>query len=617
MPDGGRKNWTLPKSGMPKKTVQSSRTLVASTTTPQTDPGLGKIQQFVTLVAKGGVPITMCDAFGNPYPTTGYGALAFNQAPTFYEAIFRGANFYDAQFPELLNQTGDFVSYDEVVAKPVVIHQGAPGQVLTAGAGAGGQLGWTFQGTGTVTNLAQGTGITLSPAPIETTATTALADPAVTPGTYGSTTQVAAFTVDQQGRITAAAQATISASAIGAVTSVTGTSPVVSSGGSTPAISMPAATSSVNGYLTSANWTMFNNKEPAITAGLTSQYWRGDKSWQTLDKAAVGLDNVLNVAQEPPNTVGLTSQYWRGDKSWQTLNAAAVGLGNVTNVAQQPLDATLTALAGLDATAGLVEETAADTFTKRALGVAAATSVLTRADGDGRYATPASVAAGFLPINNPAFTGTITGPNASLAGTDTILNATAIPAGGTAGSGFKFSSTANYGLFFGSGAPTLRAARGSLYLRSDGNPYYTTDGGTGWAAVGGGVSVGDTPPALPQANTLWWKSDTGILYIYYNDGTSSQWVPASPAPSQQSGILRLYDEVVSIAGAVDMRVTFPNTAKKIEIEWGISTSDASSQTLAYQVMQGGTIYTTTNYATQVLQGQSTMVAGSLTTAQAW
>jgi len=53
----------------------------------------------------------------------------------------------------------------------------------------------------------------------------------------------------------------------------------------------------------------------------------------------------------------------------------------------QPVDATLTALAGLDAVAGLVEQTGADTFTKRAMGVAASTSVLTRADGDGRYAT--------------------------------------------------------------------------------------------------------------------------------------------------------------------------------------------------------------------------------------
>lgn len=40
--------------------------------------------------------------------------------------------------------------------------------------------------------------------------------------------------------------------------------------------------------------TGLTTKEPIITAGTTSQYWRGDKSWQTLDKTAVGLSNVEN-----------------------------------------------------------------------------------------------------------------------------------------------------------------------------------------------------------------------------------------------------------------------------------------------------------------------------------
>jgi hypothetical protein len=55
----------------------------------------------------------------------------------------------------------------------------------------------------------------------------------------------------------------------GTVTSVTATAPVVSSGGNTPVISMAAATASVNGYLTSANFTTFNNKFtlPSLTSG--------------------------------------------------------------------------------------------------------------------------------------------------------------------------------------------------------------------------------------------------------------------------------------------------------------------------------------------------------------
>jgi hypothetical protein len=70
----------------------------------------------------------------------------------------------------------------------------------------------------------------------------------------------------------------------------------------------------------------------------------------------------------------------------------------------------------------------------------------------------------------------------------TILDGTAIPAGGTAGAGYKLSSTANFGIFFGSGAPTLSAAKGSLYMRSDGSSiatrmYINTDGSTTWTNV--------------------------------------------------------------------------------------------------------------------------------------
>ena len=69
-----------------------------------------------------------------------------------------------------------------------------------------------------------------------------------------------------------------------------------------------------------------------------------------------------------------------------------------------------------------------------------------------------------------------------------ILSGTAVPAGGTAGAGLRFSSTANLGVFFGSGVPTLAAAQGSLYMRTDGSTtstraYINTDGATAWTAI--------------------------------------------------------------------------------------------------------------------------------------
>jgi hypothetical protein len=45
-------------------------------------------------------------------------------------------------------------------------------------------------------------------------------------------------------------------------------------------------------------------KEPAITAGTTAQYWRGDKSWQTLNSTAVGLGSVNNTADTAKNIAG-------------------------------------------------------------------------------------------------------------------------------------------------------------------------------------------------------------------------------------------------------------------------------------------------------------------------
>lgn len=55
--------------------------------------------------------------------------------------------------------------------------------------------------------------------------------------------------------------------------------------------------------------TALNAKEPSILSGTTAQYWRGDKSWQTLNKAAVGLANVDNTsdANKPVSTATQTA----------------------------------------------------------------------------------------------------------------------------------------------------------------------------------------------------------------------------------------------------------------------------------------------------------------------
>jgi hypothetical protein len=71
-----------------------------------------------------------------------------------------------------------------------------------------------------------------------------------------------------------------------------------------------------------------------------------------------------------------------------------------------------------------------------------------------------------------------------------------------------------------SGQPIFETDTG-LSLVWDGDSWEPAGGG------GGGVTVSATAPASPDDDDLWWDSTNGELYLYYNDGTSSQWVAAA------------------------------------------------------------------------------------------
>jgi hypothetical protein len=58
---------------------------------------------------------------------------------------------------------------------------------------------------------------------------------------------------------------------------------------------------------------------------------------------------------------------------------------------------------------------------------------------------------------------------------------------------------------------------------------------TQFIGAGIGAVLGDNPPTA-AAGTLWFNTSTGKLYIYYNDGTSLQWVqPMTPSVGGGSG----------------------------------------------------------------------------------
>lgn len=80
--------------------------------------------------------------------------------------------------------------------------------------------------------------------------------------------------------------------------------------------------------------------------------------------------------------------------------------------------------------------------------------------------------------------GSVTGATVTATGNVTADSATAPAAGGMAA--FLASSTANFGVYVGSGAPSISAAQGSLYLRTDGtttNDRLYVRGASSWIAV--------------------------------------------------------------------------------------------------------------------------------------
>jgi hypothetical protein len=131
----------------------------------------------------------------------------------------------------------------------------------------------------------------------------------------------------------------------GVVTSVTGTAPVVSSGGATPVISMAAATASVNGYLTSTDWTTFNNKGSGT---VTSVGGTGSVNGLTLSGTVTSSGNLTfggTLDLSSPPAIGSTAA---NTGAFTTLSASSTvsGTGFSTYLASPPAIGSTTASTG-------------------------------------------------------------------------------------------------------------------------------------------------------------------------------------------------------------------------------------------------------------------------------
>lgn len=126
-----------------------------------------------------------------------------------------------------------------------------------------------------------------------------------------------------------------------------------------------------------------------------------------------------------------------------------------------------------------------------------------------------------------------------------------------------------------------------------------------WKSVGVGapiVIVSDTPPTPVAQGQLWWNSVLGSLFISYNDGNTTQWVPASTAPPPTTApTLQLYSEQTLLSTATSLAVAFPPSFKKLEVEFVVLNAAAADFSPYFHFMQGSTPVAA-GYQQQILYG---------------
>jgi len=212
------------------------------------------------------------------------------------------------------NIGGKFVGTGATSNYSVQLRDGTEGvgKVLTSMT-ADGKAQWVTPTTGTITSVSGTAGRITSTG--GTTPVIDLVSGVASAGTTGSSSLIPVVTIDTYGRVTAI---TTAANPQGTVTSVTGTSPVVSSGGNTPAVSIPAATTSVNGYLTSTDWTTFNNKGNGTVTSVAA-LTLGTTGTDLSSTVATGTSTPVITLQVP--TASAANRGALSAADWSTFNS--------------------------------------------------------------------------------------------------------------------------------------------------------------------------------------------------------------------------------------------------------------------------------------------------------
>jgi plastocyanin len=181
---------------------------------------------------------------------------------------------------------------------------------------------------------------------------------------------------------------------------------------------------------------------------------------------------------------------------------------------------------------------------------------------------------------------------------------------GSSGEVFFNQATSSLRVYSGKDRSGFEIARADLAnISNDVLVQKLTD--AGYESGGGAsISVSDTIPTDPEDGQLWLETDTGILYVYYNDGDTAQWI--QPTSSSVGGGANPTFKTISVDG--QDTITAESSTADLHVIAGsninISTNAATNTLTINSTASGGDGVTSNSFATINVAGQSAIVAES-------